>query len=693
MAVNYASFFIPNKSETTQSKVASALGVPTSSVNPSVNSTNQTSSGVSSTFRSGGSSGSSSSSQSSVSVQSVPSQVNTQAVYDASGGIKGINSQQSVSIGLSSANIQRRNELRNAGFSENDISVLTSANGSRYTYYNGKVVPQSNTQKAFQNQMNAQSKDTEKRFNDTAVAGGVSVLGIGLAPVSAAVGGAAGLIGYTAGGALAGLGLIDTAKGLAGLQGTGTTRKITSDKQVDVIREVENRINQQYAVDKSMNVPVFGDIPNIGLPFVGSTKNLVYGLPGSKLTSEVIQGINKKDTGLQEFENIAKQVLVEQGYNERDAVANAKFLRGVSFGGDVGSVASLFPFSGSGEYGVRTGVQKSVNLVSAFESKAAAAEAAKTAAENAATIPAIVEGVSMYVGQQRARDQEVTTEGVILSGIGSGLIGRYGAGWMAKNSILNPTKANLVYKGSWFFGQADEPFGDAYTDLMMKAVSKPTDIKVRYFVPTVTVSTSGGGSSSSNSDVVKFPKDWSGGIYSNTGSSAASGKGTSQAIIDLINGSSNSSSDSSSQTQSIAKSDSQSIGDTISNAWNNSNSYSNSFTDSSTNTYTNTNTFTEATTFSHSANLPFLPMPGGLGLGNGEAFGGGGVGVRSRRKYYDEWSAALGILQNQQPNYVLKANKIKASRERKLMQQELKRNKPRKMLQPFVPSFIKKGFL
>jgi hypothetical protein len=607
--------------------------------------------------RGGGGSSGSSSSGSNAGVQSIPSQVNSQAVYDSSGDIKGIDTGHSSVVGLSSADIQRRNELKNAGFNENDISVLTSASGSRFTYYNGKVVPQSNSQKAFQAQANAQSKDTEKRFSDTAVAGGLTVFGIGLAPVAAAVGGGVGLAGVIGGNVLAGLGLIDSAKGVMGLQGTGTTRKITQEKQELTIREVENRINEKYAVDKSMNVPVLGDVPNIPIPFLGSTKNLAYGLPGSKLTSEVIQGVNKQDSGLQEFENIAKQVLVEQGYNERDAASNAKFLRGVSCGGDVGSVASLFPFGGIGEYGVRTGVQQSVKLSGVFASKEAAAEAAKTAAKNAATIPSIVEGVSMYVGQTRARSGEVKAEGVILSGGLSGLTGRTGAGWMAKNSILNPKFADAMYKGSWFLGQVDEPLGDAYTDLMMKAVSKPTDIKVKYFVPTMTLTPSG-------TEKINFPKDWSGGIYSNGGSSNVTGKGNSQAIIDLITGKGNSDTvSSSSQSQSKTEGDSSSIVNTVGDTWNQT--FTNTYTDNSTQTQTNTFTNTATSTFTNTGNLPFLPMPGGLGLGNGEAFGGGGAGARGKRKYYDEWSAAYGIFTESQRfgNSVRTGNPFKTNKQ------------------------------
>jgi len=51
---NAKDFFVPKQSKTTQQKVAESLGIPTSQVNPNVNSTNQTPSGISSTIRSSG---------------------------------------------------------------------------------------------------------------------------------------------------------------------------------------------------------------------------------------------------------------------------------------------------------------------------------------------------------------------------------------------------------------------------------------------------------------------------------------------------------------------------------------------------------------------------------------------------------------------------------------------------------------
>lgn len=693
-----ASNYLTGRSGTPQQQVAQSLGVSTGSINPNVN---VNTSNPTTTVRrnsGGGSSGGGSSQPSVTYINGLPEQeynrqkaeseqrqqlINQQKSYDASGGVQKINSQQSVSIGLSASDIQRRNDLRNAGFSNEDIVVLTSNKGSSYTFYNGKVVPQTSQQKAFQEQADAQGKDLEKRTSDTLVSLGITTLGLGLAPASAAAGGAISLAGVIGGNILSAFGLVDTGKNIAGLQGVEGSKKITVKEQEEVIREIENRVNDKYSTDSTMNLAVVGDVPNVPLPFVGSTKNILYGLFGSKITSEVVQGLNKKETGLQEFENMGKQVLLERGYNEKDAESNARFLRGVSFGGEVGFVASLFPAGGIGEYGVRTGVQKSVSIVNAFESKAAAAEAAKIAAQKSATVPSIIEGVTLYALSQRSRDGEIKPEGVILSGIGSGVTGRYGAGWMAETSILNPAKANLVYKSSWLLGQTDEPAGDLFTDLLMKGVNKPTDVKVKYFVPTVTVSTTGssGGNVGGSGSVGKA---------SNAGATSAKDflLNNSQTVTDPF-GLSNSNSQSFSQSQGQSFAPSTTNTTTISNTKGDTitynNSFSNSFTDTSSQSQTNTNSFTESTTFTHSVNLPFIPLGGGFGL-NAESFGGGGASAKSKRKYYDEWGAAFGILARQTPRYVESSNKKQIAQRKKILNQELKelnKRKPRQV-KPFT---------
>lgn len=65
MATKYSSYFIPKKSKTQQEKVAEALGVSTTQVNPGVNQTNQTTTTTKSKKSSGGGSSSSSSNNSS----------------------------------------------------------------------------------------------------------------------------------------------------------------------------------------------------------------------------------------------------------------------------------------------------------------------------------------------------------------------------------------------------------------------------------------------------------------------------------------------------------------------------------------------------------------------------------------------------------------------------------------------------
>lgn len=560
--------------------------------------------------------------------------IDQQKKIDSSGGIQQIQSGTTTITRLEDSQGKRVQELRQAGFSEEDIKVLTSPSGSSYSYYSGKVVPQTNQQKAFYERADIQAKDIEKRASTTAAAAGVATLGLGAAPLFAGIGGLAGTVGVIGSNVLGGFGLIETGKSIAGLNRPSSGKTVTQKEQGEIIRETESRIEEQYNKE------------GFQIPYIGSTTNIMYGFPGSKVLSEVVQGSQKQKTGLDTFEDISKQVLKERGYTEDEAKANAKYLRGISYGGDVGSVASLFPFGGIGEYGVRTGVQEATKVGTTFLTKEAAAKSVKEAAKRAATVPAAIEGVSMYVGQQYARDKEVKPEGIVLSGVLSGVTGRYGAGWIAEKSVTNPKLANVVYKGLWVV-QPDEPAGDFFADAIMKTAGRRTDTTVKYFTPTVSISPSVSSSTKQPySGLAEFSTGQS--IYTPmvTQQIGTKAKGVSNTIVDLINNDNSIYSksntgtltDTSTQTSSSTKSDSTSITNTINNA------YNNELTWAATQTGTATNTATATATLAYSSNLPFLPI-GGLGLGGGGSpFGGAKGTARQRKKYYDEFGAAVGIL-------------------------------------------------
>jgi len=584
---------------------------------------------------------------------SVPNVVpvqNLQSSLSPSGGIITIEEGKTNIVQLSSSKLSRVEELKKAGFNEQDIAYLTSPAGSKYSFYNGKVVPQTKQNAAFWNQADAQSKDIEKRVSNAAVGLGLVGGGLFFLPVFAAAG-AAGTAGAIVSNISLGFGLIGTGKSIPGLKDTSTSRKLTLEEQTKFIKETESRLANKYESDKNMNVAFFGDVPNIQIPFIGSTKNIMYGFPGSKIASEGIQGSQGKETGLTEFEKIGKQVLLEHGFSEKEAIANANLMRNVSWGGDVGSVLSLFPFGGIGEFGVRTGVQEALKKAPVFPTTAAAATFVKDAAKRAATVPAIVEGITMYAGQQYARDLDIKPEGVILSGALSGATGRYGAGWIAEQSIKNPALANIVYKGSWFAGQFDEPLGDVFTDIMQRAVGKSTSTLVKIAVPTVTISPSVSTSSKTHVNDVEFINNLSAANWrmaSNTYLPSDKVTGNIGTLINTFSTgtqtdtgtgtSSNTGTGSTSNTNTVDDSVTQTFTDTVNN----------SLTETQTSTATATNTWTNTYVMSHSANLPFIPLGGGFGLGNGEAFGRGGVAVRQRKKYYDELAAATSILQENQ---------------------------------------------
>lgn len=566
-------------------------------------------------------------------------QAEQQKQYDLSGGVSligGTTNRQTSVVQLEDYQGKRVQELKQAGFSEEDIKVLTSPSGSRYSYYSGKVVPQTNQQKAFYERADVQAKDIEKRASTTAAAVGVATLGLGAAPFFAGIGGLAGTVGVIGSNVLGGFGLIETGKSTAGLNRPSSGKTVTQKEQGEIIRETESRIEEQYNKE------------GFQIPYIGSTTNIMYGFPGSKVLSEVVQGSQKQKTGLDTFEDISKQVLKERGYTEDEAKVNAKYLRGISYGGDVGSVASLFPFGGIGEYGVRTGVQEATKVGTPFLTKEAAAKSVKEAAKRAATFPAAIEGVSMYVGQQYARDKEVKPEGIVLSGVLSGVTGRYGAGWIAEKSITNPKLANVVYKGLWVV-QPDEPAGDFFADAIMKTAGRRTDTTVKYFTPTVSISPSVSSSTKQPySGLAEFSTGQS--IYTPTVTQqiGTKAKGVSNTLVDLINNDNSIYSksntgtltDTSTQTSSSTKSDSTSITNTINNTYNNELTWA----ATQTSTETATNTATATATLAYSSNLPFLPI-GGLGLGGGGSpFGGAKGTARQRKKYYDEFGAAVGIL-------------------------------------------------
>lgn len=719
---DYSSFFIPKKSETTQQKVASALGVSTSQISSNVNTTNQTPSGISSTIRSSGgggtrsSVGSSSGSQGVQSVQSVQV-VDSQKVYDSSGGVVGINNQQTSVVGLSNTGVKQIKEEPNI-VQQGVITGLTgvinvqpffpismNAETGRTDFDLGKLfgfrdlsktvldIPKAG--ESVTRRMSPQERDVVTTLG---ISGGTFV-GAGLAPAVLGTG----LIGTLVGGTLKATGVtalsVPTAKAIAE---PFTQSPLSYEDRIKFSRLQEAKTIEKIGAE-GLNIP-FLDKPTekfLTGNFIGQA---AYELPFGKMGALI--------NTVQSY----KSVLLEAGYSKQQAedIAAKETIR-ESIAGSFGEVPgfvvanqTIGELSGSATQkgiAILTGAENVV--MSPLKSRAYGAVAGAIGGG----VGGFVETAVGYPLFQAGRNREVTSEGynnaliwgtTTATGAGFFIGALTGTGAIQKigYGAVSSLEAFQEYGGDW--GKTLIKNNEVFDVFLNIAGQSTKQINT-------TAASSIGVALSNTGDGVKstLPASWTGGIYGGKGSGSNNASqfffpnSTDTFGIDLVN-----------------KGGVQTISKTEQNNINETNAITKQFTDdliitdtgkgkgdsitnsiTNTDTQTNTNTFTFANTYTPTftpvITAPFIPLGGGFGLGDGGSRGSV-AGARTRRKYYDELGAALGILNRQTPQYVQKQNRSNNFQRKKVLQQELKQLNKRQSnsKQVFKPSkAMWRGFL
>lgn len=537
----------------------------------------------------------------------------------------------------------------------NFVSGLNPFVGA-YNLFSGNAIKEvENSFKAGESIANKMTPETRETVTSLGLVGG----GLFVAGAAPAIGGGLGVLGGTTG-------FVSTAIGTPGV----TKAVVRTGASVVSPDSVLVSFDEQKAVGKEMFSSIEQKVSSRGiqLPFVGSTDAIAYGLiPGAGLLGD------NPETAIQR----GKEYFISKGDSAELAERKARQVWAIEgIGGGAGEIAAIVPGGIVGEYfgqkTVSSAFGKAVNpSMSVFEKGKLAERIARTRLG----IAGAIEAPTLYSAQSIARNQDITPEGLLVSaavgGVGAGYIGGKIVKWSYTNPKLASAAVNVVR-----LTNPDESFGDfGYTVGKLGNGSK-------IVVPSISFTSSDGLSGINTKSIYRAP------IISFTPSSTSTMTTSTKSIY---------------STPSIVFTPSNTFTPTITPSPTTSSTITNtpiftstpSITETPTTTITPTptSTITFTPTYTPTVTLPFIPLGGGLGL-NADPFSSG-RGARGKRKYYDEWEAALGILNRQQPVYVQKANKIRVRQENKLIKQELKRTKQRQVKQGqlFVPKFIRSGFL
>ena len=507
-----------------------------------------------------------------------------------------------------------------------------------------------------------------------------TVTNLGLVGGGLATAGAAPVIGGLAGTVAGTLGFVSTAIGTPGV----TKAVVRSGSQAVSPQSIDFSFEEQRsraAVGFNAQAETLGKrnvLASFTNPFDTtqqvniSADSIAYGLiPGAGMLGD------NKET----FVNAVTEVGIAKGESPSVARRKAEQIYAIEgMGGGAGEIAALVPGGIVGEYFGQKTVQGAISKSNI--SKMSTLEAGKAVEKIARTrlgIAGAIEAPTLYTAQSLARNQPVTPEGLAISavtgGFGAGVIGGKIAKWGYTNPNVASAAVNVVR-----LVNPDESFGDfGYT---VGGLGK-TRIKAPVLTLTATDSLTGLNTKSiyNNSSLSFSPSQTPSNSLSTTKTSIYSP--TFDPTVTFTP----------TFTPTLTPSPSPTPTGTI--TFTPTEIFTPTITPTETTTPTPTQTFTPTLTptFTPTVTLPFIPF-GGLPGMNGEAFGGGGIS-RGRRKYYDEWESALGILNRQQPEYVTRANKVRAKQQNKLMRAELKKYKAKRPVQGklFIPKGVMRGFL
>jgi hypothetical protein len=224
---------------------------------------------------------------------------------------------------------------------------------------------------------------------------------------------------------------------------------------------------------------------NIELPFIGSTHGIVHNLvPGAPAWL----GDNP-----QEYKKFAREYLESKGYKgaKLDAYTEQVFaIKGL--GGAAGEIGALAPAGLAGEFFGQRSIQNAITkkglMTGTFTQVQAAAEVGAIAAPRLFVAGAI-EAPTLYATQSISRQQTITPEGLVISGliggIGASIIGTPLVKWGFTHK--NWGKAGM---GAVYATNPDEPFGDFAYKIYAKQGGLPEGVKLNVWtnVPTNTSS-------------------------------------------------------------------------------------------------------------------------------------------------------------------------------------------------------------